>query len=462
VAGLTLLVKLDMTTPSATSSIPSTTTEMAASSSFSYAQAAKGQGATPSTTAAAGSNTTSSNQAQDSTSAPAVNKADSIEESSAEVPDAARNVAVEKPDADNVAESEADARSDAISEKRPESRRDDDSERLNRPWRRNDKGTRSSSAATHSLDENDTRKPRRGKKARQAEKQAGEQTGDKEQEPEPEAPKIELSEAPIPSVNIWHQRKEAQLAKVPTSQALANGSADHSEETSKPTKPTDDAAASNGVKPSRKSGDAARPERNGSRGSRVAEKDAKTEAPPSVEDAASWPTPETAIKEEKKKPAEKTDRPSQDVQDDAANGKPRPKEKWVTYDYVPTVSFETQLPQLRGSKPRGGARGVSGAGRTPAATQPSEKPSSTAPVSKPSEPKEKPREPVNGASSAAPSAQAGKRGSVDAANVRDHRKQASHAGTEKAKESTSAHAAVSFPRLSRNLSPPLEEMTSKG
>ncbi|KAI9171980.1 HTH La-type RNA-binding protein [Paramyrothecium foliicola] len=425
-----------MTTPPTTSSSSFITTEMATPSAFSYAQAAKGQGTPPSA-----ASTTSASQAQDSPSAPATTKPIQADEPSTEAPDAVRSVDSEKQDVDHVPETDGDARSESIPDRRSESRRDDDSERLNRPWRRNDKGTRSSSATTHSLDETDSRRPRRGKKARQAEKQAGEQAGDKEPEAEPEAPKIELSEAPIPSVNIWHQRKEAQLAKVqspPTgSSQVAHGVAD-SDESGRAAKSADDStsretAAVNGAKPARKVTDAPRPERNGSRGSRLADKDAKTGAPPSVEDAASWPTPETAIKEEKKKPTEK------DLQDDSANSKPRQKEKWVTYDYVPTVSFETQLPQLRGSKPRGGARGPSGA-RAPAANQASEKPAS-APGSKPNESKDKPRDVSNGANGATASAQPGKRASMDVSSTRDHRKPANNATAEKTKDSAPAHAA---------------------
>jgi la-related protein 1 len=304
------------------------------------------------------------------------------------------------------------------------------------------------------VDEHDSRKARRGKKSKTADKQTTEQTPDKEQEAEAEPPKVELSEAPIPSVNIWHQRKEAQLAKGSTpsgtsSQQAVNGASDHGEDSAKPARSAEDAASPrdsatlNGAKASRKSGDAIRSDRNGSRGSRLADKDAKdskSEIPPPVDDAVSWPTPETAIKEEKKKTVEKTDRPEKEAQDDGAN-KPRQKEKWVTYDYVPTVSFETQLPQLRGSKPRGGARGPSGA-RATAGNQPTEKASST-PANKLNESKDKPREATNGANGAAPASQQGKRASVDVSSVRDHRKPASHAGADKPKEAAPAHVAVS-------------------
>jgi la-related protein 1 len=431
-----------MTTPSTTSTSSTTTTEMATPSAFSYAQAAKGQNTVPSSTAAP------ANPAEATASAPAVDKASAAAESSAEIPDSAPPAASEKPEVESVPESEGDAPSESIPERPSEPRRDDDSERLNRPWRRNDKGTRSSSATTQSLDEQDSRKARRGKKSKSAEKQSGEQTPDKEQEAEPEPPKIELSEAPIPSVNIWHQRKEAQQAKGPvsTSQQAANGVSDNGSESSKPARSAEDAAAGprdgaaqNGVKPSRKSGDSVRPERNGSRGSRVADKDikdTKSEVPPPVADAGSWPTPETAIKEDKKKTVEKVDRPEKEAQDDAS-GKPRQKEKWVTYDYVPSVSFETQLPQLRGSKPRGGARGASGA-RTASGGQPAEK--ASVPANKLSDAKDKPRETANGTNGAAPASQQSKRASMDVSNIRD-RKSANHAGSEKTKETAAAHAA---------------------
>ncbi|KAH7326687.1 hypothetical protein B0I35DRAFT_475308 [Stachybotrys elegans] len=421
---------------------------MAAPSTFSYAQAAKGQNVLPSN-----SQTDATSDGQ-SLPPPAADKASAAAENPAE-PDAVRPVAPEKQEFESVPESDIDARSESVQERRSESKRDDDSERLNRPWRRNDKGTRSSSATTRSVDEQDSRKPRRGKKGKTSEKQTTEQTGDKDQETEPEPPKIELSEAPIPTVNIWHQRKEAQLAKAkptPASQQDApKASSEQAEDTKKSGRSAEDAAEdspreasfTNGVKPVRKAGDAQRPDRNGSRGSRLPEKDgkdAKTEVPPPVEDATAWPTPEIATKEDKKKVVDKVDRVEGQNQDDAAQSKPSHKNKWITYDYVPSVSFETQV--NRGSKPRGGARANNGP-RHATAQQAGDKTSVAAPPSKSSETQKPPRESPAGVNGAAQPSQQGRRPAGDAAHGRESRKPAPHNGAEKGKDVAPAQATES-------------------
>ncbi|KAL3961679.1 hypothetical protein ACCO45_003202 [Purpureocillium lilacinum] len=341
--------------------------------------------------------------------------------------------------------SESDLRSDATAEKRSETKRDDDAGRLDRPWRRADKSTRSSSTATRSVDEQDSRKSRKNKKTKASDKQPGDQAAEteKEQEPVPETPKIELSEAPIPSVNIWHQRKEAHLAKAkPTTAAaevITNGESAPSSgriprrpaETS-PARDAAPVATTNGTKPPRKATDAStRPERNGSRGSRVAEKDAKeskTELPPPVDDSSSWPTPETAVKEEKKKPVTATvdrqEKEVKDAQEDASQAKPRQKEKWVAYEYVPSVNFETQIPQMRNSKPRGGARGTNST-RSPLAP--------TSPIKRP--PQHQPRRVASREIEPASLV----RMSMDSSNAKDQKKAPGHSPGEKTKDVASAH-----------------------
>lgn len=95
--------------------------------------------------------------------------------------------------------------------------------------------------------------------------------------------------------------------------------------------------------------------RNGTRGGKLTEKDDKslgTQAPPPVEDASSWPTPETVLIEDKRKVQEKQDR---DDKDDNTSNKPRQKEKWVPVPYIPTVTFNTPLPS-RGGRTRGAGR----------------------------------------------------------------------------------------------------------
>ncbi|KAK0383295.1 hypothetical protein NLU13_9208 [Sarocladium strictum] len=379
---------------------------MAAPSTFSYAQAAKGQGATP-------SNTQSEQELQ-------VQPGESKAVNGHQAPEAAEhNSATETrpsvtekteqevtPAAENIAIPESTRNSS-----RAESRRDEEVSRLDRPWRRADKGpTRSSSATTRSVDEGEHRRPRKGRKSKPSDKANGDDaaTSDKKSEPEPEPqPKIELSEAPIPSVNIWQQRKESLLSKpkAPAStapEAKVNGAAQHTEISAKPsaeateTVTTRETPATNGVKAPRKAADGARPERNASRGNRVAEKTSKTEIPPPVGDAVAWPTPETAVKDVKKT-AEATDKSEKDAQEDAAQ-KPRSKDKWVTYDYVPTVTFETQIQRPSGGKPRGGGRGTGSGRGGHSGAQVADKAasSSSAPANKTNETKDRAREQTNG------------------------------------------------------------------
>ncbi|KAK0765330.1 hypothetical protein N5P37_001256 [Trichoderma harzianum] len=419
---------------------------MATASAFSYAQAAKGQGTVP-------SNALPGQPVQDSQPPAAAPKstadAENATESNGAVRSADSSASTEKQDAVSNTGLEVETRSEEVQETRREPVRDDESGRLDRPWRRGDKGTRSSSTTTRSVDEQDSRRPRKSKKSKAAEKQANEQSAtDKDQESEKEVPKVELFEAPIPSVNIWRQRAEAQAKTKPSAgsaEQTTNGSP-KPEVSAKVAENGVPAAAQrdsipNGVKPPRKSVDAPRSERNASRGSRVADKDAGN-MPPSVADTTAWPTPETAIQEDKKKPAEKSEK---DASEDGSQSKPRQKGKWVTMDYVPSVNFETQLPQMRNSKPRGGARNANGSRATP--SHASDK--GTAPVAsqgKPSENtnsgnsnggnKERPRDGANGPNRGAPAPQA-KRSSTDMSNAREQRKAANHAGSEKNKDATS-------------------------
>ncbi|KAK5987643.1 putative HTH La-type RNA-binding protein [Cladobotryum mycophilum] len=417
---------------------------MATASAFSYAQAAKGQGSnTP-------SNPTS--QAQDSQPASStVPKATPPVENSNESIDTVQNsdippTNVEKQDVASNNGSETEAQSESVVDAQRDTARDDETGRLDRPWRRNDKGTRSSSTTTRSVDEQDSRRQRKSKKSKASEKTPNEQAGDKDQEPAQELPKVELLEAPIPSVNIWQQRKEAQLAKVKpsttstTEQAtngLPNGTA--------ATKPTEDRAASprdhatNGSKSHRRPADTTRPERSANRGSKLAEKEAKdnkADAPPSVADATAWPTPETAIKEDKKKPAEKVDRPEKDLTDDGAQSKPR--QKWVTMEYVPSVSFETQIP-MRGNKPRPSTRSANGARTGTAGTNAGEKatPTTTSGSStqqnKANETRDRPRDGVNGATRTTSSPSTNKR-TPDNTHPREQKKPAAQAVADKPKE----------------------------
>ncbi|KAI9884374.1 MAG: hypothetical protein M1823_003828 [Watsoniomyces obsoletus] len=251
-----------------------------------------------------------------------------------------------------------------------------------------------------------------------------------------------LVAAPIPAVNVWQQRKEAQAAKakaVPqasvTSSAGAHASASNA-------RPSGDPGAS-GMSPERTTrgmashpikGDDERKQVNGEagadegnvKGATVAdEKDGHQEqsrrhvrnngsrdegrsshgessfargdphdrsgvfkkpfprsrherdpeprvplAPPPVGDEQSWPTPDIAKDESKRKMQEKSDkdRPS------TGTAKPHGKDKWTPVPYIPTVVFETRPEAIRSSNirdnrdnnrgGRGGRGGARGGGPT--------------------------------------------------------------------------------------------------
>ena len=413
---------------------------MATASTFSYAQAAKGQGTSTQT-----STPSQNSQSENGAAAPAADKSAEPQTNATETspqytkPDAPSAIS-EKQDIESVsARGGGESRPESVQDRRPESRRDDDAGRLDRPWRRNDKGTRSSSTTTRSAEEQDSRRPRKGKKGRSSEKQSAEGssvTTDQDQKEEPEAPKIQLAEAPIPAVNIWQQRKQSQQSKVVTEPAT-NGTSEHAHKEQAEVKPPSNSTASpvivnGGGKAYQKASD--KPERNGSRGNRTAgreTREAKPEVPPPVDDAASWPTPETAIKEEKKKPADKPE-PIENSQQESAPAKPRHKKEWRTYDYVPSVAFETPLAPMRGSKPRGGAKGASGS-RSVAGAQNGEKTAATAPTK--NESRDRHREASNGTTRTTSLPPVNKRASIDGSNARgEQKKPAHHAGAEKVKD----------------------------
>ncbi|CEI65087.1 unnamed protein product [Fusarium venenatum] len=422
------------------------TNDMAAQSTFSYAQAAKGKGTAPASNDATSTDAVAPIQddqapAADTDTAAPVGDAQTdvplAEQVNSEAPENVepQTAVAEKHDTESVPGSESDARSESTQSRQTESRREDDTGRLDRPWRRNEKTPRSPSNTTRSVDEQDSRKARRSKKGKASEKQAGEQATDKEQETAPEPPKVELAEAPIPSVNIWHKRKEARQAKstksAPTpAEVTTNGTSSQKDEKKTEVSP---APLTNGIKSHQRQASNVRAERNGPRGSRMNEKDGKSEVPPSVDDSTAWPTPETAIsaikEDSKKKAADKTpersDRSDKDSQEDGSSSKAR---RWVSINYVPTVNFETQLPQIRNSKPRGGARGSRDTTSRAAINGAAEKLASASPANRASDNK------ARDASNNATSQSSTKRGSVDIAN--GQKKASTNVGFDKAKDTS--------------------------
>ena len=226
----------------------------------------------------------------------------------------------------------------------------------------------------------------------------------------PPPPPVSLKEAPPPAINFWQQRKEAQDAKtkalkqalpVPRSKPIdsnlgygsmngASKSMDNSIDFKKqdPRKkakgnlgPPEERIAGGAVKDGIKPADGRA--RNGEEGttvirilvsklltsaggahrpSRSPEIEKPTSAviapPPPPGDAMSWPTPDSAQGEEKKKAHERVDKSERDK---TPTTKPHGKEKWMPVPYVPSAVFNTPLPPSR----RGGrlARGREGGAR---------------------------------------------------------------------------------------------------
>lgn len=175
----------------------------------------------------------------------------------------------------------------------------------------------------------------------------------------------EFKAAPIPAVNVWQQRaaklKELTVQQKPSAPSASSASkarptnedekrrslnkdVDSRERDGKPVEIT----RSN----SRKDSTAAKPVRSSTQQSERT----SGEAPPAVGDAQAWPTPESALVEERRKSS------SLDKSD-----KTEPKssqKKWTTMAFVPTAKFQTQLPPSvarRGG--RGGGRGRDSTGR---------------------------------------------------------------------------------------------------
>ncbi|KAL9124421.1 MAG: hypothetical protein Q9217_006245 [Psora testacea] len=222
-----------------------------------------------------------------------------------------------------------------------------------------------------------------------AEREPSSGTAWDEEAPAPPA----LKEAPPPILNVWQQRKVAQEAKAKAKQPA----------TQQPLKPSNNNSgqgALNGVMKSsdttaesrkqdykRKSKAAAEEKvpvdtgkgmnkdgklRSSEDGRRCISKSypraplilaladklsASTIPPPPTSDSISWPTPDSAGGEDRKKPQERSDEGEKE-KENAQMQKSSGKKAWTHVPFVPTAVFNTPLPQAR----RGG-RGPSGGGR---------------------------------------------------------------------------------------------------
>ncbi|KAL8669973.1 MAG: hypothetical protein Q9168_005466 [Polycauliona sp. 1 TL-2023] len=209
-----------------------------------------------------------------------------------------------------------------------------------------------------------------------------------------------LKEAPPPPVNIWKQRAEAKAAKIPTKLSSSNtsgqlqpttglnanakpfdiGAETRKHDSKKQAKRThgapDEKPATAGAKDSVKLSEGrlkgqeitdAELQKN----PRAAHNDRSISnvmpplPPPG--DARSWPTPDSAQDEEKKKANGRVEKAEKEK---APAARVHGKEKWMPVPYVPTVTFNTPIPTARrgGRAPRGGrdsaARGALAADKT--------------------------------------------------------------------------------------------------
>lgn len=233
----------------------------------------------------------------------------------------------------------------------------------------NDRPARQSSRSTEATD---SKKSRKGRKGRNSDKDVeSEQTAP---EPEKEIVPVKLTEAAPPSVNIWEQRAAAAKAKQPSvasSLTAAESKNKPALEVSTKAAHNNDVQNAESLRSSTKSHDAPRSSADQSgrkpRGHRVNDKSEQSPVPSSaVEDASSWPTPNTVAAEDgKRKTTSEPD--AKDKKDDGAKAN-RPK-GWQKIEINPTVVFNTPLPPRNGPKPpRAGGQAGRGSVRGHAAS----------------------------------------------------------------------------------------------
>ncbi|EEH45696.2 uncharacterized protein PADG_01846 [Paracoccidioides brasiliensis Pb18] len=224
----------------------------------------------------------------------------------------------------------------------------------------------------------------------------------------------ELRAAPIPTVNVWQQRREAQEAKAKASAALkcpitpplakpaaakssplgenrlenlkggsrrrasgipetasdAAGSRKKPNDGGKGKEEGKDQQASTPMLSSSDTSPRIGSRKTGVRSSKPTdidnEKAVETLSP--VADASSWPTPQLAQGEEFRKAHEKIDKTEKSEKEKTPTAGSRGKEKWMPVPYVPSAVFNTPLPPAarRGGRPARGGRepGIRGGANT--------------------------------------------------------------------------------------------------
>jgi la-related protein 1 len=222
------------------------------------------------------------------------------------------------------------------------------------PTQKEDQDSGAMNDAPDPTSEKRSQTPASGKHSTSAEGPEGKPSEKKKKE-KPGPPK-ELKAAPLPAVNIWQQRKEAQDSKVQASPVTAAKSSKATSETSSVSEDNQDQLKSASKK---KGGDSTEKRK----GDSVKGQEESAPVPP-VEDAALWPTPQGAQGEEKKKAQEKSEKTEK-----SPVIRSHGKEKWTPVPYVPTAVFSTPLPTAarRGGRSARGGRdtarnGTHGAG----------------------------------------------------------------------------------------------------
>lgn len=261
---------------------------------------------------------------------------------------------------------------------------------------------------------------------------------------------VSLKEAPPPPVNIWQQRIAAQKPKQPIpaqppkpaipnlNSGNANGLAKGTEPVTEQKKQDSKKKGKTGAGPldERPALGAAR---NGSKSADAADKSSMLPVapPPPPGDAMSWPAPESALNEGKKKAPERVEK---DDKDTSLAPKPH-KEKWVPMPLVHSVAFQTPFPTARrgGKLPRGGREGGSRGGNIANASNGAEKPdfpgvSASASQTLPAGASERGRGALNPTTTNANVSKPKRASSAGPATPRDQRRLGDSTTTEKRKE----------------------------
>lgn len=171
----------------------------------------------------------------------------------------------------------------------------------------------------------------------------------------------ELKAAPIPVVNIWQQRREAQAARLKETASQPRSAPSNTPKTTPSHDDPKRRSISRDIESRDREGKAGDFPRANSRKEPMPSRSSKdrtdTEAPPSVADAQAWPTPDSSLVEERR-------RSSTYDKGDKTENKSSSQTKWKTMPFVPTAKFETQLPPAAARRGgRGGGRGRDTTGR---------------------------------------------------------------------------------------------------